>query len=85
MNLSLSIGSMDGLKCAAVLPLIKELSALVDTDKYKNYRPVSNLVFVSKLIERVVQRRLEQHMISNQLLNDKNYAYKKHHNKFTFI
>ena len=79
VNLSLSVGSMDGLKCAALLPLIKELSAMVDTDKYKNYRPVSNLVFVSKLIERVVQKRLEQHMIRNQLINDKNYAYKKKH------
>ena len=49
VNLSLEVGSMVSLKSAVIFPLIKELSALVDTDAYKNYRPVSNLVFISKL------------------------------------
>ena len=79
INLSLASGSMNGLKSGVLNPLIKELSSLVDTDKYKNYRPVTNLVFVSKLIERVVQKRLEQHMISNRLHSDKNYAYRSKH------
>ena len=78
VNLSLAVGSMDKLKEAVLNPLIKELNSLTDTEKY-NYRPVSNLVFVSKLIERVVQKRLEQHMISNQLHTDKNYAYRSKH------
>ena len=79
VNLSLAVGSMSNLKSAVLSPLIKELGSLVDTDNYKNYRPVSNLVFVSKLIERVVQKRLEQHMISNRLHSDKNYAYRSKH------
>ena len=70
---------MDGLKSAVLLPLIKELNSTVDTDNFKNYRPVSNLLFISKLIERVVQRRLEQHMNRNGLISDKNYAYIKNH------
>ena len=70
---------MESLKSAVVLPLIKDLSSLVDTEKYKNYRPVSNLVFVSKLIERTVQIRLEQQLVRNKLVSDKNYAYMKHH------
>ena len=77
--MSLEFGSMVNLKSAVVIPLIKELSSLVDTDKYKNYRPVSNLVFVSKLVERVVQSRLKQHMVRNRLLIDKNYAYSEKH------
>ena len=79
VNMSLEVGSMVNLKSAVVIPLIKELSSLVDTDKYKNYRPVSNLVFVSKLVERVVQSRLKQHMVRNRLLSDKNYAYSEKH------
>ena len=79
VNLSLQVGSMDGMVNAVVLPLIKELSSLIDTDNYKNYRPVSNLVFIGKLIERVVQKRLNQHLVSNNLVSDKNYAYEKNH------
>ena len=79
VNLSLQLGDMDGLKSAVLLPLIKELNSTVDTDNFKNYRPVSNLLFISKLIERVVQRRLEQHMNRNGLISDKNYAYIKNH------
>ena len=70
---------MEGLKSAVLIPLIKELSSAVDTDNFKNYRPVSNLLFVSKLIERVVQVRLQDHMARNGLTSDKNYAYMKNH------
>ena len=79
VNLSLEIGDMEGLKSAVLIPLIKELSSAVDTDNFKNYRPVSNLLFVSKLIERVVQVRLQDHMARNGLTSDKNYAYMKNH------
>ena len=79
VNLSLESGSMDKLKSGVLNPLIKELSATVDTDDFKNYRPVTNLVIISKLIERVVQVRLEEHMIKNNLVSTKNYAYKKGH------
>ena len=79
VNLSLEIGSMDGMKSAVVLPLIKDLSSATDTEKYKNYRPVSNLVFVSKIIERVVEIRLDEHMVHNDLYMDKNYGYRKDH------
>ena len=79
VNLSLKTGSMESMVNAVVLPLIKELNKLCDTDNYKNYRPVSNLVFIGKLIERVVQKRLNQHLVSNNLVSDKNYAYEKNH------
>ena len=54
-------------------------SALTDTDNFKNYRPVSNLMFVSKLIERVVDIRLREQLVRNRLLSEKNYGYEKHH------
>jgi hypothetical protein len=70
---------MDGLKTGVLNPLIKELNSMTDTENYKNYRPVTNLVFISKLVERVVQIRLDNHMIKNKLLTVKNYAYRKAH------
>ena len=79
VNLSLSQGSMDGLKNAILTPLIKELDDLIDTDILKNYRPISNLLFLGKLIERVVGIRLDSHMERNNLHCNKQYGYKKNH------
>ena len=50
VNASLSTGSMDGVKEALVYPLIK--NANLDYNTFNNYRPISNLSFVSKLTER---------------------------------
>ena len=50
---------MEGLKNVVVIPLIKELNALTDTDNLNNYKPVSNLLYVSKLTKRVVARSIE--------------------------
>ena len=79
VNLSLSQGSMDSLKGAVLLPLLKEMDKIMDSDIYKNYRPVSNLQFVGKLIERVVKIRLDSHMSKNKLNCDKQYGYKNEH------
>ena len=61
VNLSLSTGSMDCLKSAIISPLLKEM------DSVKIYWPVSNILFLSKLIERCVDSRLENHMKDNNL------------------
>ena len=45
----------------------------------KNYRPVSNLLFLSKLIERIVDIRLQQHISRNNLHSDNQFGYKKYH------
>lgn len=79
VNMSLESGSMDCLKDAILIPLIKQLDATTDTENFKNYRPVSNLVFISKLIERIVSDRLESHMIANNLHLEYQYGYKKDH------
>ena len=49
------------------------------TDLLKNYRPVSNLVFLSKLIERIVAIHLDDHMNKQKLHSSKQYGYKKGH------
>ena len=76
VNLSLSTSCMDGLKTGTLIPLIKELNKTTDVENLKNYRPVTNLPFLSKLVERVVQIRLNKHM-SNNNLADHNFAYRK--------
>ena len=41
--------------------------------------PITDLSFLSKLIERVVKQRLIHHLSSNALLNSFQSAYTKHH------
>lgn len=85
INLSFDTGSMDCLKSAIVFPLIKELDDIVDRDIKKNYRPVSNLQFISKLIERVVKIRLNKHMKENNLNSDFEHGYKEEHSTETLL
>ena len=61
-------------------PLLKKSG--VDTDLKKNYRPVNNLVFFSKLIERMV---LNTHMTINGLNCDTQFGYKKYHSTETMM
>ena len=79
VNLSLSTGSMDCLKSAVIGPLLKEADEIVDVEVYKNFRPVSNLLFLSKLIERCVAIRLNKHMAENKLNSKHAYGYKEGH------
>ena len=74
---------MEGVKQSVIDPLLKKSG--LDIDTKKNYRPVNNLVFFSKLIERVVQRRIDSQMNTNNLQSDTQFAYKKHHSTETMI
>ena len=57
INLSLSSGEMpDDLKEAVLTPLIKKIC--LDPEILNNFRSISNLTYVSKLIEKIVARRL---------------------------
>ena len=40
----------------------------LDENNFNNYRPVSNLPFVSKVLEKVVSTRKEEHLTSNNLV-----------------
>ena len=45
----------------------------------KNDRPVTNLSFNSKIIEKIVANRLQAHIKNNHLSNPLQSAYRKHH------
>jgi len=51
---------------AVVRPLLKKAGS--DTSQMKNYRPVSNVSFLSKRLERVVQKRLQEFLHSSLLM-----------------
>ena len=85
VNISLTQGSMECLKGAILLPLIKDLDELMDKDSFKNYRPISNLLFVGKLIERVISIRLYKHMDDNNLHSEVQYGYRKGHSTETLL
>ena len=66
INTSLSTGEFPmSLKRAVITPIIKKPS--LDPDELKNYRPVSSLPFLSKVIERQVVNTITDHMIDNNL------------------
>jgi len=54
-------------------------------DQLSNYRPISNLSLISKIIERVVKSRLTAHLVSNGLLNPNQSAHCKHHSTETAL
>lgn len=66
VNLSLSSGVFPTcFRTAVVKPLLKKLS--LDADSLANYRPVSNVSFLSKAFENIVSNQLVDHLLSNDL------------------
>ena len=55
-------------KTAIVKPLLKKTSP--DSENLKNYRPISNLSFMSRVLEKVVLSQILQHINCNKLLSD---------------
>jgi hypothetical protein len=51
----------------------------------KNYRPVSNLPFISKILEKVINSRLEDHLQPNHLHDRQQSAYRVHHSTETSL
>ena len=68
VNLCLTPGDFHiSCKSSIVIPLIKMLG--LDREMLKNYRPVSNLSFLSKVIERVISIRILGHILDNNIID----------------
>ena len=83
LNLSFMEGNVPApWKEAIVKPLLKKpgLDPLL-----KNYRPVSNLPFVSKVAEKAVINQLMDYCTVNNLLPDNQSSYRKHHSTETAL
>ena len=64
-------------------PLLKKPG--LDSSDLKNYRPVSNLPLLSKVLERLVLKQLLSHLAQNDLNEMFQSAYRKHHSTETAI
>ncbi len=73
----------DELKTAHIRPLLKKHG--LDHNALKNYRPVSNLSFLSKLIEKAVAIRLDNHLSENELYEPLQSAYRSSHSTETAL
>ena len=83
INLSLDSGEFaDDWKCGLINPILKKpgLDLL-----YKNYRPVSNLQYVSKLTEKVVFNQVYDHMVSNAIFPALQSSYRQFHSTETTL
>ena len=83
INTSISTGKFHPLwKQAIVKPLLKKPQ--LDQNK-KNYRPVSNLSFLSKLVEKAFLCRFSAHMDDHSLLPSYQSAYRAQHSTETLL
>ena len=69
------------LKTAHVRPILKNRN--LDRNDLQSYRPVSNLPFLGKVLEKVVSKRVQQFVDDNNLLDINQSAYRKYHSTET--
>ena len=62
-------------KLASVTPILKKAS--LDPLDLGNYRPISNLTFLSELLERAAYEQIIEYLDSNHLLPEMQSAYRK--------
>ena len=70
-------------KSAIITPILKK--AGLDPDVAANYRPISNLTFISKVIGRIVAGQLTAYLVANNLLPTRQSAYRAHHSTETVL
>jgi hypothetical protein len=83
VNQALCDGMPQQFKHSLVTPLLKKPN--LDAETLANYRPVSNLPFISKIIERMVASRITFFMETNELFDQFQSAYRTAHSCETAI
>ena len=84
VNLSFETTTMpDALKTVMILPRLKKYG--LDKDSFQSYHPISNLPFISKVIEKCVAGQLKKHAATNDLDEKFQSAYKNYHSTETAI
>ena len=83
VKLSMQSGSVPlAMKSAVITPIIKKPNL---EPVLKNFRPVSNLTFVSKVLERSVAVQLQKHLINNNICDTFQSAYRAGHSVETAL
>ncbi len=84
VNTSLLSGTFpNSLKTAVVKPLLKKRN--LDNTMLSNYRPISNLPFIGKIIEKVVFNQLNNYLNSNGYLDNFQSGFRVHHSTETAL
>ena len=84
VNLSLSEGIFPpSFKQALVQPLLKKPS--LSTDDLNNFRPIFNLKFISKILEKVIASRIQSYLSSDSLSSSFQSAYRVFHSSETTL
>ena len=71
------------LRTAVVTPILKKQN--LDKQHLKNYRPVSNISYVSKIMEKLVCVQIKDHLASNDLQERYQSAYREQHSTETAL
>ena len=84
INLSLTSSTIpSALKSAIITPILKKPTA--DPDELNNFRPISNLPYIAKLLEKVVVHRLRKHKSLNGLYEQCQSVYRPGHSTETAV
>uniref|UniRef100_A0A8C5GPT6 Reverse transcriptase domain-containing protein n=1 Tax=Gouania willdenowi TaxID=441366 RepID=A0A8C5GPT6_GOUWI len=84
INISLSIGYVpQSFKVAVIKPLLKKPT--LDSSTLANYRPISNLPFISKILEKVVAAQLCEFLQNNSLFEDFQSGFRAQHSTETAL
>ena len=69
------------LKNVIIVPLLKNVK--LDHENLKNFRPVANLHFLSKVLKKLVVSRLNEHLLDCSLYDPLQSAYRENHSTET--
>ena len=84
INCSLSSGSVPNtFKVACIHPLLKKPG--LDPSSCSNYRPISKLPFISKILEKYVSKQLIAALTNNQIFEQFQSGFRKHHSTETAL
>uniref|UniRef100_A0A3B4C3D6 Reverse transcriptase domain-containing protein n=1 Tax=Pygocentrus nattereri TaxID=42514 RepID=A0A3B4C3D6_PYGNA len=84
VNSSLSLGHVPkAFKLAVIKPLIKKPN--LDVTVLSNYRPVSNLPFISKILEKAVAQQLSSYLHKNHIYEKFHSGFRPHHSTETAL
>ena len=71
----------DSLKIAKVIPIFKT----DDPSNFSNYRPISILSCLSKILEKLVHSRLSKFLTKFEILNHHQYGFRQHHSTYMAV